>query len=295
MKVLLTGATGFIGSHVARQLVHAGDEVHALVREQSNRHRIEDIQPSLHLFPVDLLDSSFLLPPSSFDCCIHLAWYVEPGQYLESSRNQDHFRASLNLARQLQKLGCPRLVASGTCFEYDTSLGTLTESSPTRPQSLYAQTKLALFHELQTCGLETAWTRFFYQYGPFEDPRRLMPVIIRALLHGRPAPLTPGEQVRDFLHVEDVAAAVCAVARSRLTGAVNIGSAQPVTVRQIARKIGELMNRPDLIQLGAVPYDTADPMKILADNSRLRQNTAWMPRFDLDSGLRQTIAWWKTQ
>ncbi len=299
MKILLTGATGFIGSHVARQLVSEGHEVHALVRPQSDRWRIADIQSALHFHAADLLHPPFTIPHEPFPICIHLAWYVEPGKYLDAELNDKYSSAGLRLGTLLSSWGCRRMVAAGTCFEYDTDLGTLTESSPTKPRSRYAQSKLTLFRELTTLcektDMQFAWTRFFYQYGPGEDSRRLVPTVINALLQGKPAKLTPGEQVRDFLHVEDVATAVCAVARSQLTGAVNIGSGQPVTVGEIARKIGDVLGKPELVKLGAQAYPPGEPMRIVADNTRLRQEIGWQPRFDLDAGLRQTIDWWKSR
>lgn len=297
MKVLLTGATGFIGSHVARALVRQGHEIHALVRPGSDLSRIADIQSSLRLVAGDLLNSSFALPSSSFDLAVHLAWYVEPGKYLTSPQNVEFLCASLRFAKHLADSGCKRLVAAGTCFEYDTDLGVLSESCPTRPRHLYAASKLALYHALEgfyaTKSIEFAWTRFFYLYGPFENPGRLVPVVVNGLLKGETVKLPPGEQVRDYLHIEDVAGAVCAVAASRLTGAVNIGSGQPVAVRDVALKIGEIIGRPELISLGALPQPPDDPMRIVADNSRLVQNTNWKPRYTLESGLQHTIEWWK--
>jgi nucleoside-diphosphate-sugar epimerase len=298
VKILLTGATGFIGSHVARQLVREGHEVHALVRPKSDPWRIVDLKPSLRLVEGDLLSASLFPLPSSLDLCLHLAWYVEPGRYLNAPQNIDFLGASLRLAKQLAATGCKRFVAAGTCFEYNTALGMLNELTPTRPRHLYSASKLALFLALEqfckAAGIQFAWTRFFYLYGPHEDPRRLVPAVINALLRDQPAKLTPGEQQRDFLHVEDVAGAVCAVARSNLTGAVNIGSGQPVTVADLAGKIGNLLGNPQLIKLGALAYAPDEPMCIVADNTRLCTETDWQPRFDLDAGLRQTIDWWKT-
>ncbi|MGH9592261.1 MAG: GDP-mannose 4,6-dehydratase, partial [Bryobacteraceae bacterium] len=121
----------------------------------------------------------------------------------------------------------------------------------------------------------------------------LVPVVINLLRCGQEAKLVVGDRIRDYLHVEDVASAVCAVAHSQLTGAVNIGSGVRVTVRDIALKIGELLGRVDLIKLVALPDSPTEPMHLLADNTRLREGTGWKPRYDLDSGLRQTIEWWK--
>lgn len=295
MKTLLTGAAGFIGSHIARQLVRDGHEVHALVRPQTDLWRIADIEPSLHLIRGDLLDPSFILHAPSFELCIHLAWYVEPGKYLQSPLNKDWVAASLRLARTLKDAGCRRFIAAGTCFEYATSDPPQRESTPTEPSTLYVQSKLELFHALPSIGIDFAWVRFFYQFGPYEDPRRLMPVVINLLRRGQEAKLVPGDRLRDYLHIEDVASAVRAVAHSQLTGAVNIGSGERLTVGDIALKIGQLLDRVDLIKLGALPYAANEPMHILADNTKLREGTGWKPRYNLESGLRQTIDWWKNR
>jgi nucleoside-diphosphate-sugar epimerase len=293
MRILVTGAAGFIGSHIARQLVREGHEVHALDRPQADLWRIKDIESSLHVIRADLLDSSFALPSFPFAACLHLAWYVEPGKYLHSPLNKDWVEASLRLARNLQDAGCRRFVAAGTCFEYVTSEPPQRESTPTAPSTIYVQSKLELFHALQSIGMDFAWVRFFYQYGPYEDPRRLMPVVINLLRRGEEVKLVPGDRIRDYLHIEDVASAVCAVAQSQLTGAVNIGSGVPVTVRDIALKIGALLDRVDLIKLGALPWSPTEPMHLLADNTKLREGTGWKPQYDLDAGLRQTVEWWK--
>ena len=297
MKILLTGATGFIGSHIARALVTAGHEIHAVVLPNDNPERIRDIWSSLVTIQGDFLSPAFVPPQSRFDLCVHLAWYVVPGKYLNAPENREFLKASVGFADAVARQGCPRFVATGTCFEYDTHLGLLTESSPTKPGSVYATCKLQLFQELQKLGnrtgMQIAWPRFFYQYGPGEDPRRLVPVAINTLLRGEPFTVPPNEQTRDYLHVVDVAAAVCAVATGDLTGAVNIGSGEPVTVRQIASQIAAIVGHPELVKLGTQPYAPEDSPRIIADNSRLSKHTAWHRRYSLEDGLRQTVDWWQ--
>ncbi len=300
MKVLITGASGFVGSHVARLLVAEGCEVHVLVRESSNRWRIQDILPSMYLWQSDLVafeNMNAYLQEIKPELCIHLAWYAVPGKYLNSQENLDSIQASINLLSQLAELGCKRFVGIGTCFEYDLSLGYLSESSLTKPITLYAATKVALSTILQQFAqiteMEVAWIRLFYQYGPMEDERRLIPGIISSLLRDEVVKTTKGEQIRDFLHIEDVASAIWAVAKSNVSGVVNVGSGQPVTVGQIALELGNLLGKPDLIHLGALPYRPNDPMFICANNELLRKKTDWTQKYNLTTGLKNTIKWYK--
>jgi len=256
VKVLLTGANGFIGSHVAKVLARHGHEV----------------SPAA----------------TACDVAIHLAWYVEPGKYLESPLNDQCRDDSLALVKSVQ---CRRWVVVGTSFEYAPSTQPLREVSPTGPRTRYARCKLELFQALQRLRVELAWPRLFYLYGPGEDARRFVPNVINALLEGRPAPLTAGEEVRDYLHVEDVAEAIVAVATSTLTGAVNIASGQPVTVRDVATKIAGIIRRPELLQFGAYQAAATDEPHVVADVTKL--NAIWRPRVGLEDGLAGTIEWWR--
>lgn len=301
MRVFLTGATGFIGSHVARLLVHDGCEVYALIREGSaSLWRVSDIGSRLHVVRGDLGEPGGVgaqLERIKPETCIHLAWYTRPNEYLAAHQNVDLLATSIYLASWLAKAGTRRLVVAGTCLEYDTSLGYLSEDSSTRPMSLYAACKLALFHVLQELSrqlaFKLAWLRLFYQYGPGEDPRRLTSSVILSLLRGQEARVTSGDQVRDYLYVEDVAAAVWAVAQSELEGVVNVGSGVPISVRDMVTAIADVCGRRDLISLGAVPYRASDPTFVCAVNKRLREGTGWTPRFELRDGIERTVAWWR--
>src|SRR5262245_24968903 len=300
-RVFLTGATGFIGSQVARRLVADGCEVYALLRPDSNTWRIEDILPALRIVEGDLFALQELgqrLEAIKPDLCIHLAWYAEPGKYLTSLENVRYVSASLEMAARLARVGCERIVGAGTCIEYDVAQGYLTETSRLAPQTLYAASKLSVYLVLEQLAritpMSVAWVRFFYLYGPYEDERRLVSSVIRSLLQGRSPATTAGAQVRDWLHVADVASAAWAVAQSTLSERCKIGSGQPITVRQVVETIGDLLGKPELPELGALPYRADDPMFVCANNRRLLE-TGWTPRFDLKQGLLDAINWWKTR
>lgn len=288
-RVLLTGANGFIGAHVGRALLAQGCEVHGLVRRAPI---VSGVVPELG----DLTDRDAVrsaVARARPDVCVHLAWYAAPGKYLHAVENLALIEATLDLARRLADAGCSRLVGAGTCFEYDTGGSEpLSETSPTLPGSLYAASKLGLFGVLEKyaalASMTFAWARLFYQYGPGEPEGRLVPHLLRSLLRGETAEVTPGEQVRDFLHVDDVASAICAIARGDLAGAVNIGSGVPVAVRDLVTTLGRLCGASDRVRLGALPYRAGDPMFVCANSAKLR-TTGWRPRFDLESGLRDTM------
>jgi nucleoside-diphosphate-sugar epimerase len=299
VRVLLTGATGFIGSHVARLLVREGCEVHALVRANARLWRIADLRSQLELITGDVCDAATreAIAERKPQSCIHLGWYATPGIYLRAPENVDLMAGTLKLAMRLAEAGCERFVGVGTCFEYGTDAGYLSEETPLAPAFLYSAAKAGTYLALRCLqgSMSVAWARLFYLYGPYEDEGRLVPSVIRALLAGDPARCTLGQQVRDYLHVEDVASALWCTAKSSLLGAVNVGSGNPVTVAAVVREIGELLDKRDLVQLGALPSPPGDPPFVCANSRRLRAETDWRPRFDLSAGLRDTIDWWRTR
>jgi nucleoside-diphosphate-sugar epimerase len=302
LKVFLTGATGFIGSHVARQLIGADCEIYCLVRKDSNLWRINDIISSLKMVRGDLINPfewETLFSEIQPEACINLAWFAEPGLYLEAMQNLDMLTASIKLALVVARSGCPYFLSVGSCFEYDTRIGYLSESTPVRPESIYASSKLAFKLVLEqiarTYGMKAAWVRLFHQFGPFEQKSRLIPDVICSLLANKKQKLTRGEQVRDYLYIEDVASAIAAVFLAQIQGEVNIGSGKPVTIHDLSLKIGTLLNRTELLEFGALPYRPGDPMFICANNQRLMETTGWKPTIDLEEGLLRSIQWWQEQ
>jgi nucleoside-diphosphate-sugar epimerase len=302
LTTLVTGANGFVGSHVVRQLLASDLNVVALIRPGSSLVRLEGLEQRLEVMRTDLADADTIrtkLNALRPDACIHLAWYAEPGKYLDARENLDSLRHSLGLVEALGGAGCQHMVGVGTCFEYDMGPKLLTEESATKPRTLYAAAKLAFSivaaQRLAQLGIGMAWVRPFYMYGPYEDERRLVPAAIRALAAGREFASTSGEQVRDYLHVEDMAAGICALSRKNLEGTFNVCSGQPVTVASLLQTLGDVFGRPDLIRLGAVPNREGDPMFVGGDNQHLRTEAQWSPRYQLRDGLAATVEWWKDQ
>lgn len=296
MKVFLTGGTGFVGSHAARELARRGHEVLALVPPGEDAladarwegAQVTRIAGDL-LCPDTFADALAQAKP---DACLHLAWYAVPKDYLSSPVNVELLHASVKLAERLVASGCRRLVGAGTCFEYDTSTGWQQESSPLAPRHVYSVCKRALFEllGLMTTGTATsfAWARLFFLYGPREPKGRLVPAVIDALVEGRKAEVTTGEQIRDFMHVEDAARALVTILESDATGPVNVGSGEPVRVRDVVATIAKVLGGEDQIAWGAVAARPNDPRFVCADVAKLRA-LGFVPTFDLESGLRDTV------
>lgn len=297
-RVLLTGATGFFGAHLARLLVEHGHKVAAIVRPESDRWRLAGVGANLTMIPGDLTDLRSLisrLRAQRPDVCIHLAWKGWSGK-AEADANLSSLAVSLELLRIMPEIGCERFVAAGTCFEYELGPHLLSETGALRPHDLYGSCKKSLYEVAQEfsalTGIDVVTARIFYSYGPYEDPRRLVPSITRALLRGEVAKATAGAQVRDYVHVTDIASAIWTIARSRATGAVNVASGEPVTIAHIATTIADLVGWREGLQLGALPYREAEPMHIVGNAGKLR-SLGWVPKYRLEEGLAETVRWWQ--
>ena len=289
MRVLLTGATGFIGAHVAGALVAGGAEVHGLALPGAPRDRLADIASRMELHEGDLSDAAWTraaVGRVAPDAVIHLAWYAEPGTYLRAvPENMASLRGGINLLEALTDGGtCRRVVVAGTCLE------NLATPQPT----IYAAAKAAQ-HQLAmgfaAASFTAACAHIHYLYGPGEDERRVIPAVTRSLLRGEPIDLTSGSQSRDYLHVSDIAEALCRIAESDVTGRVDICTGKPVTLRDVFEEIGRATGAAALLRIGALPDSesngwpaTGDPTALLA--------TGWQPRYDLELGIRETTAWW---
>lgn len=274
-----------------------------VVRPGSPGNSLQGLEGPLTIAPCDLDDEAAtkeLIERTQPELALHLAWYVEPGKFWSSARNLDCVAMTANLARALELAGCHRIVAAGTCAEYAWVGDILSEErTPLHPRSLYGvckdSTRRFLEAFCRTFSMEFAWARFFYLYGPGEPVVRLVPSVVLSLLKNEPIPCSTGEQVRDYLHIEDAATALWQVAKSPLSGAVNIGSGDGLKVRSIVETIARLLGKPELIQWGAIPNNPEDPLTLVADIAKLRKATAWKPSWELDEGLRQAIFWWRNQ
>lgn len=297
-RVLVTGATGFIGRGTLEPLVTSGMEVHAV----SSHGAPADAPAGVHWHVADLLapGAEAKLAALQATHLLHLAWYAEPGRFWRSPDNMDWVSASLRVIRAFAEAGGRRLVVAGTCAEYEWGDDTVCveNRTRTRPATLYGAAK----HGLRTVaaayadevGLSMAWGRVFFVFGPHEHPARLAGSVAAALVTGREALCSHGDQVRDFLYAPELAAAFVALLTSEVTGPVNMGSGEPLRVRDLIEALARAAGRPDLVRLGARPSPN-EPARLTADVTRLRDEVGWTRSISLDEAAARTVAWWREQ
>jgi nucleoside-diphosphate-sugar epimerase len=294
-RVLLTGATGFLGCQVLEHLLERGYEVHAA---SSRSAPTQGPAAPAHWHAADLLDpqaAEQLVGLARPTHLVHCAWYARPGAVWNSLENVRWVEASLRLLRAFGVAGGQRAVFVGSCAEYDWRYGLCSESrTPTAPASLYGASKDGLRRVVDVAAgqldVSLAWARPFFLYGPHEHPDRLVPAIVRPLLRGEAAACSEGSQLRDYLHVVDAAAALVAILEC---GPINVGSGMPVRVRDIVATLGDAVGRPDLVRYGAIAGSSSEVPLVLADIARLRRETGWSPRIELTAGLKDAVAFWR--
>ncbi|NMM20414.1 MAG: NAD(P)-dependent oxidoreductase [Rhodoferax sp.] len=263
---LLTGATGFIGRQVLRALGEKGVRVRVVVRDgkQSQLATLDGIEAVVTTPDLFAQDADWWANVcKDIDTVIHVAWYAEPGKYLQSAKNLDCLMGTLQMAKGAAQAGVRRFIGIGTCFEYDLTGGILSVDTPLRPLTPYAGAKaaafMALLQWLPQQGVAFAWCRLFYLYGEGEDARRLVPYLRTKLTAGEPAELTSGRQIRDFLDVSDAGQMIAEAAQSNQQGPLNICSGVPITVRQLAEQIADEYGRRGLLKFGARADNLVDP------------------------------------
>lgn len=285
-RILLTGATGFLGSALARRWVAAGHAVHAVVRTTSSRRRLEGIERGLDLHLLDGVDAAQVVSRVQPDVIVHTACAY--GRAGETPRQV--FDANLAFG-----IGLLQAALSGREPVSFINTGSVLEPD----LSLYALSK----HQFsqwgaQLAGREPTRLRFVdlrlqHMYGAGDDRSKFTTHVLHACLRNDPElMLTPGEQLRDFIHVDDVVAAydtvLAQVSALPAHDCIDVGSGTASSIREFAETARRLTGSTTRLAFGALPYRPNEAMLCRADTMRLRQ-LGWLPRFDLASGLQDTI------
>ena len=293
MKILVTGATGFIGSAFSKLALSQGHEIGGMM--------LPTEQPPVHVPVSDQMiwikGTLAELPWREIeafrpDACVHFAWIATPGVYLESPENEKHLEWSLGLAHRLKGLGLRQFVGVGTCIEYKITNAPLNEeTTPVDPTTLYSRCKNALRETLEAesrkDGTQFCWGRVFYPYGVGEHPARLCSSLIQKFRRGEKLVLKTPHSTKDYIYIDDLAAAILLTVEKQFQGTINWGTGVGISVREIADAVAAMLGRPGLVAEVSPPE--IDPLGyVVADATRLR-SLGWRQQFSLEQGLQQLM------
>ncbi|HTD33608.1 MAG TPA: NAD-dependent epimerase/dehydratase family protein [Candidatus Elarobacter sp.] len=300
-RVLLTGAAGFVGIAVARRLAERGHEVHAAVRPASPSWRLRDLRRHAVAHEADLLDPSAIAPLFARvrpEWVVHLAAYgAYPSQTDVERCVRTNLEASVRLIDAAAAGGVERFVNTGSSSEYGLKDHAPGEDEPLEPNSLYAVTKAAATayarHAARSAGLHATTLRLYSVYGPYEEPTRLIPATIAHGLRGAYPPLVAPGVARDFVYVDDVAAAYEAALGAEIpAGAVyNVGSGVQTTLREVAAVSRARFGIPAEPAWGTMAPRTWDTTTWVANTARTRAELRWQAATCFEDGFRRTAAW----
>jgi dTDP-6-deoxy-L-talose 4-dehydrogenase (NAD+) len=277
MKVLVTGSTGFIGRYVVSLLLKRGLKVIATSRDEKKAKKfdwynhVKYIQCDIYSKDIDFF--SFFGCP---DIIIHLAWYGLPN-YKSSFHVDKNLPANCLFLKNFLDGGVKKIVVAGTCYEYGMQSGCLQESNVTQPVTQYGLAKDTLHKYLEFLVHDTQipfnWVRLFYLYGDGQNQNSLLPQLERAISEGEKTfNMSCGEQLRDYLSVEDVARNLCAIAlQSQVNGTVNCCSGNPISIRRLVEERIKMLHSDIALNLGYYPYPDYEPMAFWGDTTKLRE------------------------
>jgi len=305
-RVVVTGGTGFVGANLARRCLREGHEVHLLVRRGHDPWRVEELRRDVTIHEADLADRARLAAVAAAirpDWVFHLAvagaysWQTDAGEMVRTN-----VAGTINMVEAFAAAGFEAFVNAGTSSEYGPKDHAPAEDEPVEPDSSYAVTKVCATlwcrHAARARGLRIPTLRLYSAYGPWEEPRRLVPALVVKGLRGGLPPLAGAATARDFVHVDDVAEAFLAAAAGRPDdpGAVyNVGTGVQTTIEEAVARARDLLGIAAEPRWGTMPARSWDTTVWVADNRRIARELGWRPWVSFADGLARTVEWFRSR
>ncbi|MFQ5963104.1 MAG: NAD-dependent epimerase/dehydratase family protein [Candidatus Scalinduaceae bacterium] len=302
ISAFVTGATGFIGSHLTRRLVHEGAEVSIIARPNSKTFRIDDILDKIRIYRLDLIDFNLVkqaVKDTKPQKVFHLAGHtnVERGFKTANDSVKD-VQYTVNLLRSLQDIAHDCFIYTGTCEEYGDNPAPFREDQNPNPVSAYSASRVAstaycqMFHK--TLGCPIIILRPFFTYGPYQKASRFISNVILSGLKGEVLNMTWGEQTREFNYVSDIVDGFikASVNKEAIGEIINIGNGIEFTLKEMVEKVSAIMGNRLKVKYGALPYRPGETWHFYCDNTKAKRLLNWEPKMDLETGLRMTIDWY---
>ena len=294
MRILLTGGAGFIGAHVAERLAEDGHNLLLPVRKAEAGSAPVSGKGEISRISCDLAkihEKAGVFLDFQPETAIHMAWEGIPDY--SAGMSTRNLRYGLDLMTMLAEMGCPRVIYTGSCWEYQHKSGCLAEDAPVHAANPFTVAKISLFQMgreiAKENGMAFIWTRPFYVFGPGQKLTSLVPHIIDCVLKGEPPGIkTPGAR-NDFVYAGDVAGAVSSIVEHCFDSVVlNIGAGVSHSVREITQHVYDILDQDypsDILNA----KDPVPPVDFWADISRIREHTGWEPGTPSREGIRETV------
>lgn len=304
--VLVTGTSGFIGSHLTRQLIVKGAEVHILQRKDSNQFRIRDFIEKLTVWYGDLRDYQsiyYCIKNSRPQIIFHLAGIrnVKRDHNLIEPMIDVNIKGTMNILRILieEKVPIECFVNTGSSEEYGNGTAPFKEHQKEIPVSPYSASKVAVTYFCQmlhkSMGLPIITLRPFLTYGPNQNTDMFIPSLIKHCLEGKDFPMTAGDQTREFNYIDDIVDAylLAASCQKAIGEVINIGNSIEYVVKDVAEKIVHMIGNPIKLLIGALPKRPGETSHFFCSNEKAKKLLGWSPKISLNEGLEKTINWYK--
>ncbi|MCG9064517.1 NAD(P)-dependent oxidoreductase [Laribacter hongkongensis] len=288
MRVLVTGASGFIGRYVLKALQHRGIEVVAV-----GRARHESTIPFIEADLLSITDFDLLMQQAQATHLLHLAWYTEHGKYWTSPLNLRWAEATTQLVERFCAASGQQVVIAGTCAEYEWTQGYCREDSTSlNPATLYGIAKDATRRlAMAVCTqhqVPCAWGRIFLPYGQGESASRLIPSLINVFREKREPFGVNATAYRDFLHASDVAEGLIRLLATGVNGVYNVCSGEPVRLTEVVTTLAALLGADPEPVLALTTERPGEPPLLVGENLKLKAH-GWQPMLTLAQGLERTL------
>lgn len=267
-RVLLTGASGFVGINILKRLIKESVYIRTVARNPSklsNYKKHIDIIYTNDLFTESKESLMGIL--DDIDTVIHCAWFMDHGVNINSEKNINCLQGSIRLAQSCKTAGVSKFIGIGTCYEYDQAVMVMNTHCPLRPSNLYGSCKASLFFTLfnyfQNTNITFLWCRLFNLYGDNENVNRLFPHLKQKLEQNEIVHLTKGAQIRDYLHIDDAVLQILKAISDNRSGPVNICSGIPITVKQFCINIAHNYGKEYLLKFNSKPLKNNEPYCIV--------------------------------
>ena len=287
---IVTGATGFIGYHLAKKLSALGIFVYAIIRPNSkNKHRLKNLS-NIKIIELDMADIKKLpsIITAKYDVFFHIAWEGERNDFGKQYQNVEYTIQAVDIAKEL---GCKRFICTGSQAEYGLYEDVVTEETLPKPNTAYGSAKVAACYlskyRAQELGIEWIWTRIFSAYGEYDNPKALIPYLIESFKNNNEVNLTSCRQNWNYLYIDDVVNVLALLIEQGKSGEIyNIASNETKVLKDFVEEIKKIVKGDSTIN-----YATNNNVVVSLNPciEKIMADTSWKIKFKFYEGISEII------